>query len=121
MAAPAAAAQPPSLPVATAVLAPVPAAFVLPMDDLQRIAEGSGLTWVNSDADKMRAAQAAMAAEPAAMHVPRQRPPLLPLDDGPLVLVETRKSLAQLKLPFDTGNAAGTSASTPPSSAPPQA
>ena len=37
--------------------------FVLPIAALQGIAEGSGLQWVNSDADKIRAAQATMAAE----------------------------------------------------------
>lgn len=91
------------------------------MADLQRIAEGSGLTWVNSDADKIRAAQAVMAAEPAPVHVPRQRPPLVAVDDGPLVLVETRKSLAQLKLPFDTGVSGASGAAGAAATAPPQA
>ena len=112
---PAAAPAAPVAVAATPAAAPAAAAtFVLPMDDLQRIAEGSGLTWVNSDAGKISAAQAAMAAEPAPVHVPRQRPALVQLDDGPLVLVETRKSLAQLKLPFDTGSAASASTSTSP-------
>ena len=29
--------------------------FVLPTDELQRVAEEAGLQWVNSDADKIRA------------------------------------------------------------------
>ena len=42
-----------------------------------------------------------MAAEPQPIRVPRDiRPPVV-LDDGPLVLVETRKDLSQLKLPFE--------------------
>ena len=76
---------------------------MLPIAALQGIAEGSGLQWVNSDTDKIRAAQAAIAAEPAPAHVPRERPARVVIDQGPLVLVETRKDLSQLKLPFDTG------------------
>jgi ribonuclease E len=33
--------------------------------------------------------------------VPRERKPLVVIDEGPLVLVETRKDLSQLKLPFE--------------------
>jgi ribonuclease E len=86
---------------AAVVAAPVQA-FVLPTDSLQAVAEAAGLQWVNSDADKVRAVQAAMASEPAPVHVPRERPPLKVVDEGPLVLVETRKDLAQIKLPFET-------------------
>ena len=57
--------------------------------------------WVNSDTDKVAAVQAAIAAEPKPVHVPRERPPLVVLDEGPLILVETRKDLSQLKLPFE--------------------
>jgi len=45
--------------------------------------------------------QAAIAAEPPATHVPRERKPVALPDDGPLVLVETRKDLAELMLPFE--------------------
>ncbi|MBQ0958388.1 Rne/Rng family ribonuclease [Ideonella sp. 4Y11] len=75
--------------------------YVLAMDDLQRVAEAAGLAWVNSDADKVAAVQAAIAAEPRPVHVPRERPPLLIVDEGPLILVETRKDLSQVSLPFD--------------------
>jgi ribonuclease E len=37
---------------------------------------------------------------PAPIHVPRERPPLVISDEGPLVLVETRKDLRNLNLPF---------------------
>jgi ribonuclease E len=80
--------------------------FVLPIDTLQSIAQGSGLQWVNSDAQKIAAAQAAMAAEPKPVHKPRERKPAVVVDEGPLVLVETRKDLSQLKLPFEQGGAA---------------
>ena len=52
-------------------------------------------------ADKVAAVQAAIAAEPKPVHVPRERPPLVVLDEGPLILVETRRDLSELKLPFE--------------------
>ncbi|MEN9543493.1 MAG: ribonuclease, partial [Pseudomonadota bacterium] len=41
-------------------------------------------------------------AEPKPVHVPREIKAVLAADEGPLVLVETRKNLAQIKLPFET-------------------
>jgi ribonuclease E len=35
------------------------------------------------------------------VHVPRERKPMVVLDEGPLILVETRKDLSQIKLPFE--------------------
>jgi ribonuclease E len=95
-----------AVPVAAPAPAPAPAPvrvepYVLALDELQRIADTAGLTWVNSDADKIRAAQEAIAAEPQPVRVPRERPPVVVVDEGPLVLVETRKDLSQLNLPFD--------------------
>jgi ribonuclease E len=82
-------------------------AFELPLDQLQQIAQSSGLSWVNSDAGKIAQAQAAIAAEPKSMHVPRERPAPVQIDEGPLVLVETRRDLSELILPFeDTSPAA---------------
>ena len=78
-----------------------PAPYVLPLEDLHRIAQDSGLQWVNSDADKIAAAQAAIAAEPKPVHVPREPKPPVVIDEGPLILVETRKDLSQVKLPFE--------------------
>ena len=87
--------------LATQPIAP-PTRFELPLGDLQQLAANSGLEWVNSNADKVSAAQAAIAAEPAPVHVPRERPPAVVLDEGPLVLVETRRDLRDLTLPFET-------------------
>ena len=84
-----------------APIAPAPAPFVLPMDDLTAIAQSAGLQWVNSDAEKIRQVQEAIANEPKPVHVPRERKPLIVLDEGPLVLVETRKDLNQITLPFE--------------------
>ncbi|ROZ72759.1 Rne/Rng family ribonuclease [Ramlibacter sp. WS9] len=78
--------------------------FQLPVDDLVQVAEGSGLQWVNSDAEKIAAVQAAIAAEPRAPRVPRERPPAIVVDDGPLVLVETKRDLREMKLPFEQTN-----------------
>ena len=79
-------------------------AFVLPLVDLTAVAQGSGLNWVNSDAAKIAAVQAAIAAEPKPVHVPRQRPPAPVLDQSPLVLVETQRDLRKMTLPFETNN-----------------
>jgi ribonuclease E len=72
-------------------------AYELPLAQLAQIAEGSGLQWVNSDAEKIAAARAAMAAEPKPVHVPRERPPVTVPDEGPLVLVETRRDLSAMQ------------------------
>ena len=81
--------------------------FVLDADQLQSIAAAAGLQWVGSDAAKIAAAREAMAREPQPVHVPREPRPVAIVDEGPLVLVETRKDLSQIRLPFETagGNA----------------
>ncbi|WP_338439280.1 Rne/Rng family ribonuclease [uncultured Aquabacterium sp.] len=84
-------------PIAAVKAAP----FVLPMDELEAIAQSAGLQWVNSDAERIRQVQEAIAQEPKPVHVPRERKPVVVLDEGPLVLVETRKDLAQVTLPFE--------------------
>ncbi len=78
--------------------------FELPTHQLQAVAEAAGLQWVNSDPEKIRAAQVAMANEPQPIRVPREPKPVEGADEGPLVLVETRKDLAQFKLPFETSS-----------------
>jgi len=117
-AAPVAAVAPvaPAAPVAAApvVAAPAPvaaepakaglpaiASYSLPLDALHQIASTAGLQWINSDADKIAAVQAAIAAEPKPVHVPRERQPVVQIDQGPLILVETRKDLTDLVLPFE--------------------
>jgi ribonuclease E len=85
-----------------APVAPAVPKFDLPISDLNSLAGSAGLEWVHSNADSVRAAQEAIANAPRAAHVPRERPPAVVIDEGPLVLVETRKDLSQVKLPFDT-------------------
>jgi ribonuclease E len=93
-------------PLAAAAPTPAPAPvrvepYHLPTDDLAALATSAGLQWVQSDADKISAVQAAMVAEPAPVRVPREPRRHVLVDDGPLVLVETKKDLSQLKLPFE--------------------
>ena len=109
--------EPAPVPVVVAAVPPAPIAapaapaaqapFVLPTEQLQSVAESAGLQWVNSDAEKIRAVQEAMAREPKPAHVPREPKPPVAVDEGPLVLVETRKDLSQIKLPFETSQGSG--------------
>jgi ribonuclease E len=96
-------------PVAAVVTAQVPAPvgmpklqeFALPVLELAQIAEQSGLVWVNSDADRVAAAQAAIAAEIKPVHVPREPLPIVAADPRPLILVETKRDLSSITLPFE--------------------
>lgn len=51
--------------------------------------EAAGLVWVNTDTDKLRAAQAAAAQIVPPARVPRERKPLPPVDAAPMQQVET--------------------------------
>ena len=73
--------------------------FELPIQALNAIAKGAQLEWVNSNAERVAQVRAAIAAEPAPVHVPRQRPPLIVIDEGALELVETRQDLSHMELP----------------------
>ncbi len=96
---------------AAAVKAPAPAAplermpkvtsYSLPTEALVNVAQGSGLQWVSSDVAKIEAVQAAIAAEPKPIHVPRERLATVSIDTGPLVLVETKRDLRNMTLPFE--------------------
>jgi ribonuclease E len=59
---------------------------------------------VNSDADKVRAVQESIAATPVPVREPREPRAVVVIDEGPLILVETRRDLASLQLPFETTN-----------------
>ncbi|MFM8343126.1 MAG: ribonuclease E/G, partial [Betaproteobacteria bacterium] len=102
VASPAPAEQPAAAPVASAAPSPRAAQpFVLPITALESLATNAGLQWVHSDAQKVQAAQEAIANAPQPVHVPRQPKPRMVVDEGPLVLVETRKDLSQMRMPFD--------------------
>lgn len=78
--------------------------FTLPIESLLQVATSSGLSWVNSDAAKIAAVQAAIAAEPKPVHVPRERALRVELDNRPLILVETKRDLRNLTLPFESAS-----------------
>jgi len=107
--APAPAPAPMPAPAAAPIIvsaAPAPVAariepFMLPLTALQTLAEEAGMQWVGSDAEKIRAVQAAIAAEPKATRVPREPRRVVVDETGPLVLVETKKDLSQISLPFE--------------------
>ena len=80
---------------------PAIASYALPTDSLVQVAQESGLQWVNSDPARIAAVQAAIAAEPTPVHTPRERPAPVVLDQGPLVLVETKRDLGNMTLPFE--------------------
>ncbi len=89
-------------PLPTAAPAPAPTTpFVLPTDALHAVAETAGLQWVGSDAGKIRAVQAAMDSEPAPVRAGRAPRLVTAVPDEPLVMIETVKDLAQVKLPFE--------------------
>lgn len=100
-------APPPSAPIVVEAPAPRSRAlpkvqpYDLPLDELAQIAVGSGLQWVNSNAERVAEVRAAIAAEPQPVHVPRERPQAIVVDEGPLILVETRRDLGHLVLPFE--------------------
>ena len=104
-------------PFAAAAAAPAPAvslvqrmplvtSYALPMEQMHQVASGSGLEWVNSNPERIAQVQAAIAAEPQAVHIPRERPAPVVIDEGPLVLVETKKDLRQMPMPFDDSSTA---------------
>ncbi|MEO8525878.1 MAG: hypothetical protein ABI460_14230 [Caldimonas sp.] len=90
-----------SQPAAVLAAAPEPD-YVLPIDSLLAVAGDAGLQWVNSDEAKIKAAHDAMAELPAPIRTPREIRKVEAVDAGPLVLVETKKDLSQVRLPFET-------------------
>lgn len=108
--APASAAEPVPAPVAQAtpvaepaVAAPAPAPVPVPaaaapvaLENLEPMLATAGLQWVHTDSDKLRSAQEAAARIVPAPRVPRERKPLPPLPQGPMVLVETGSREVQM-------------------------
>ncbi len=84
-------------PMASQLVTPLPGP--LPIQDLQSVVQAAGLQWVQSDPIRIEQAQRALRQIPAPKHMPRERKPLAVQDEGPLMLVETRKDLPSLQLP----------------------
>lgn len=82
---PVAAAEPIIVPPA---VAPAP----MSIDDLRPVLEQAGLTLVQTEPSKLADVLARFSAEVKPVRVPRERPVLPPLDTGPLLQVETRRT-----------------------------
>ena len=93
---------PVAVPEASGKALPKVQSYDLPLAALAEVAQSSGLQWVNSNSGKIAEVQAAMAAEPKPIHVPRERPPAVVAEEAPLVLVETKRDLRNMTLPFET-------------------
>jgi ribonuclease E len=76
-------------PVAAAPQAPRHAA--VSAEALKPVLEQAGLVWVNTDADKLRAAQEAAAQAAKPVRVGRERKALPPVETAPMQMVETGK------------------------------
>jgi ribonuclease E len=74
-------------PVAQAPVAPAPA----PAADLNELLDSAGLTLAATDPEKLRAAQEAAAKAAPPVRVPRERKPLPPQADEPLIQVDTTR------------------------------
>jgi ribonuclease E len=74
------------------VPAPAPAPVALKEEALKPMLETAGLVWVNTDADKLRAAREAAAQAEAPKRVVRERNRLPPSDAAPMQQVETGKN-----------------------------
>ena len=78
--------------------------FNLNIEEMQEIARSAGLDWINSDPSKVERVRLEAAVALPKKRTPRAPKPQIKIDEGPLVLVETRKSLEDVKLPFDSQN-----------------
>lgn len=64
----------------------------LPIETLQSVLTSAGMTWVHTDAQKLQAAQDEAARAVTPPRVPRERKPLPPVQQGPMILVETNRA-----------------------------
>ncbi|PRY03283.1 Rne/Rng family ribonuclease [Paraburkholderia sp. BL25I1N1] len=84
-----AAIEPAPVAVAPQAAQQAPRQAAVSAEALQPVLEQAGLVWVNTDADKLRAAQEAAAQTTKPARVVRERKPLPPLDSAPMQQVET--------------------------------
>ncbi|REG59464.1 RNAse E [Paraburkholderia sp. BL6669N2] len=84
-----AAIEPAPVAVAPQAAQQAPRQAAVSAEALQPVLEQAGLVWVNTDADKLRAAQEAASQTVKPARVVRERKPLPPLDSAPMQQVET--------------------------------
>ena len=65
----------------------------LPIETLQSVLTNAGMTWVHTDAQKLQTAQEEAARAVTPPRVPRERKPLPPVQQGPMVLIETNRTV----------------------------
>ncbi len=82
---------PPLVTAPTMIALPVVQQAPLPIDELQPVLQSAGLMLVQTAPERHAETQAKMAAEPPPPHARRERPLLPPMDDAPLVQVETQR------------------------------
>jgi ribonuclease E len=70
---------------------PIARAAPMQLSELAPVLDSAGLILVQTEAERLAAVQSAIRAEPKPPRVRRERPALPPLDDGPLMQVETRQ------------------------------
>nr|WP_314623459.1 Rne/Rng family ribonuclease [uncultured Noviherbaspirillum sp.] len=68
-----------------------PAETAMPLQEINAMLNAAGLTLASTDPEKLRAAQEAAARIQPAPRVPRERKPLPPMSDEPLIQVETQR------------------------------
>ncbi|MGD7295655.1 Rne/Rng family ribonuclease [Ralstonia pseudosolanacearum] len=73
------------------VASTVAKAPALPIGTLQAVVADAGMTWVHTDEQKLQAAKEDAARTVTPPRVPRERKPLPPIQQGPMVLVETSR------------------------------
>ncbi|MFC3217245.1 hypothetical protein [Comamonas sp. JC664] len=84
---------------------PAIASYALPLDALHQIASTAGLQWITPMPTRSQPCKRPLRPSPKPVHVPRERQPVVQIDQGPLILVETRKDLTDLVLPFERESA----------------
>ncbi|MEO8187449.1 MAG: proton-conducting transporter membrane subunit, partial [Burkholderiaceae bacterium] len=82
---------PPLVTAPTMIALPVVQQAPLPIDELQPVLQSAGLMLVQTAPERHTETQAKMAAEPQPLRIRRERAQLPPLDEAPLVQVETQR------------------------------
>lgn len=75
--------------------------YTLPEEKLKTVAQNAGLQWVGTDPQRAAEVQQAIQNEPQPARVPREPKPQPETRDEALVMVETRKDLGNMRLPFE--------------------
>lgn len=75
--------------------------YTLPEQQLQALAQNAGLQWIATNPQRVAQVQEEIRNEPKPIRTPREPKPAIAMEEGPLVLVETKKDLRTMSLPFE--------------------